>query len=289
MLKSPNLLSKLLFSSRAPLFLLIATLALWLFIPSLFKSFFKANFHEFQAPMWMAQSYLKEVQSNWIKRSRSKNELIEAASVLARQNAAYALHYDDHQVIREEVERLRDFFNLPPPPGYRYAVARVIRREINAWWQQLTLDKGANYNIPEGAAVVFSGGVVGRVTEVRTYTSIVELISSPNFRMVARLEKDSRPVTYQGVGARTFKPPLGRVSTVQRDVIIPLNKSRRLISAGWGGIFPEGIPIGRVKQLEPSSDDLFQSGQVLLDERLLSLREVAVIIPIAENDLKAKQ
>ena len=52
-----------------------------------------------------------------------------------------------------------------------------------------------------------------------------------------------------------------------------------------GGTFPPGLTIGRVSWLEPGSTGIFKTGTVELDSRLLSLYEVAVLIPLDPIDL----
>jgi len=42
--------------------------------------------------------------------------------------------------------------------------------------------------------------------------------------------------------------------------------------------------IGTVGWLEPGSTGIFQAGEVQLDERLLSLHEVSVLIPLTPLD-----
>ena len=59
----------------------------------------------------------------------------------------------------------------------------------------------------------------------------------------------------------------------------------KLVSTRLGGTFPPGLMIGRVNWLEPGSTGIFQAGTVALDPSLLSLREVAVLIPLYPIDI----
>jgi rod shape-determining protein MreC len=53
-----------------------------------------------------------------------------------------------------------------------------------------------------------------------------------------------------------------------------------LVTSGLGGVFPPGLRLGMIKKLEPDADGLFKSGEVLLDDRLGSLTEVTVLVPL---------
>ena len=60
---------------------------------------------------------------------------------------------------------------------------------------------------------------------------------------------------------------------------------RRIVTAGLGGVFPAGIVIGYVQNLELDTGGLFKSGTVLLDPRLNELHEVAVLVPLNPEQL----
>jgi rod shape-determining protein MreC len=48
-----------------------------------------------------------------------------------------------------------------------------------------------------------------------------------------------------------------------------------------GGVFPRGLYLGEVFELDPSTDGLFKSGRVRLDPRLNEITEVSVLVPLA--------
>ncbi|WP_269524148.1 rod shape-determining protein MreC [Coraliomargarita parva] len=269
-----------------PLVALGVFLLAWWLLPTFFKSFLRISFNEFQAPAWVASSYLDDLEGFWARRSHSKIELIEAGQELARQKAFYQLLAQRNETLEAEVTRLEGVLNLPSRREFRYEVARVIRRDLNAWWQQVTIRKGRDYDIPEGAAVIFSGGVVGRVVEVNAFTSRVELLTSPNFRMAATFEGDDRPVVYQGRGQSGFGQPFGEVQDAPQDLVANSQVPLRLVSTGLGGTFPPGLTIGSVPWLEPGITGIFQAGAVQLDPRLLSLHEVAILIPLTPLELE---
>jgi len=155
----------------------------------------------------------------------------------------------------------------------------VAQRDLSAWWQQIIIRKGQNYAIPEGAAVIYNGGVVGRVRAVHAYTAVVELVSSPGFRMAANVVGEAAPVTYIGMPNPPFSPPRGEALNVPPTVTVTPSEPRKLVSSELGGIFPAGLTIGEITDLEPGSDGYFQRGSVRLSQQLASLREVAVVIP----------
>jgi len=134
--------------------------------------------------------------------------------------------------------------------------------------------------LPVGAPVIFSGGVVGRVAEVYAYTAVVDLVSSPTLRIAAVADGDSRPFSFEGGPNPPFTQARGSVEFVPLDVYASPEAPKRIVTAGLGGVFPAGIVIGYIQNLELDTGGLFKSGTVLLDPRLNELHEVAVLVPL---------
>ena len=171
---------------------------------------------------------------------------------------------------------------MPAYANYRFEHARVARRDFSGWWQRLIIRKGKNFGIAVGAPVVFTGGVVGRITEVYAYTSVVELIGSPNVRIAGAIDGDDRPLSFQGGINPTFGPPSGIIEFVPLDIFASPTAPKRLVTSGLGGVFPPGLTLGTVTKVEPSTDGLFKSGEVQLDPNLASLTEVTVLVPLEQ-------
>ena len=266
-----------------PFFTFGLIVAAWLVIPVVIKSFTRASFFELTAPIPVSASYARDLQNFWGLRAHSKNELIEAGKDLTRLAASYSFSVQQISELQAQVTRLEALLHMPAASNYRFEHARIVRRDFSAWWQRMVIRKGKNYGIPVGAPVVFTGGVVGRVTEVYAYTSLVELIGSPSVRIAGAIEGDTRPVSFQGGINRTFGPPSGVIEFVPLDVFASANMPKRLVTSGLGGVFPAGLTLGTVVKVEPSTDGLFKTGEVQLDPNLASLTEVTVLVPIAPN------
>src|SRR6185295_6961241 len=173
--------------------------------------------------------------------------------------------------LQAEIVRLEELLKLPPYANYRPEVARVVRRDFSGWWQRIVIRKVKNYGIPVGAPVIFSGGVVGRVSEVYAYTAVVELISTPGVRLASVIEGETQPISFQGGVNTTFDPPKGVIEFVPLNVFANASTPLRLVTSGLGGVFPPGLNLGTVTKVEPSADGLFKSGEVQLDPRLSAL------------------
>lgn len=263
-----------------PFFTFGIIVAAWLIVPVIVKSFTRASFFELTAPIPVAASYARDLQEYWSLRLHTKEGLIEAGRDLGRLTSSYSFSVQQNSELQSQVARLESLLRMPAYANYRFEHARIARRDFSGWWQRMTIRKGRSHGIPVGAPVVFTGGVVGRVTEVYAYTSVVELIGSPNMRIAGSIEGDDRPLSFQGGINPTFGPAAGIIEFVPLDVFATPTTPKRLVTSGLGGVFPKGLTLGTVTKVEPSTDGLFKTGEVQLDPNLDSLTEVTVLVPL---------
>jgi len=282
-------------SSRQPrpFFVLGVVVVAWLIVPAAAKRFLRAALFEAQAPAAVTASRVRDLQEYWALRTRPANELIAAGKDTARALAGYELGMERLGQLEAENARLRALVSLPPPPGFRQEHARVVERDFSAWWQQLVIRKGADYGITVGAPVVFAGGVVGRVREVRATTSVVALVSDPGVGIAVvvvspgDIRPDPRPVKYTGGDNPAFGPARGALEFVPADITVTAGARPRVLTSGLGGVFPAGLPVGELARVEPSPDGLFQTGEVWLSPALATLDEVTVLVPESPAALPA--
>ncbi len=273
------------FDQARPFATLGIILLAWLFLSLIVKTFTRATFFEIQAPMIVADSYVQDLQTFWSNRLHSKDELLKAGRQVAGLIADYDFGVQQNKNLQAEILRLENLLDLPPLPSFRFEPARVARRDFTGWWQRIIIRKGKNYGITVGSPVVFAGGVVGRVTEVYLYTSVVDLVTSPTFRIAASVAGNSRPLSYQGGLNDSFKSPRGTVEYVPNDIVATPSQTIHLVTSGLGGVFPPGLSIGEITNLKPSPEGLFKDGEVTLDERLGSLTEVTVLVPLNPEEM----
>lgn len=269
--------------SLKPWIILAAFLAVWFVVPTVVKSFTHANFFQFQAPIWNLEAKAYNLGDFWALKNHSKQSLLEAGRDLARLNASYELRLQENDKLREEIDRLETLLKLPKIDGHEYVWARIIKRDTESWWHNAIIQKGKKDGVFEGAAVIYGQGVVGRVKKVYKNYSQIELVSSPTFRIASRFSGDQRPITYKGAPNLPFRDPTGAISNVPTDSRIRGQAPLKLVTSHLGGVFPDGLTIGYVSELQPGSDGLFKRANVLLDNRLHNVEEVAVLIPLTRH------
>lgn len=259
----------------------------WWVLPASVKIFTQTAFREFQAPIWNLASRLDDLTNYWGHLSDSKKTLISKGKDLSRLEADIKFKQFREGELMSEIKRLQSLektiselnktIKLDPNKRFRSVNARVTIRKMNGWWQQMTIRKGLNESISLGDGVLFNEGALGRIIHVDSRSSEIELITNPNFRIVAHFEKDNRPVTYQGNGINVGGQAHGLVMDVPHDIQTSKKNPLKLVTSSLGGNFPKGIPIGVVYELEGDNNGLFKMGKVIINKKITEVLEVAVL------------
>ena len=118
---------------------------------------------------------------------------------------------------------------------------------------------------------------MGRIEEVNKRSSKVQLITNHNFRIVAHLRGDNRPVTVTGYGILPGGDGLALLSNIPLDIQIPKGKKIEVVSSNLGGRFPKGLHVGFIENLQPSTDGIFKTAEITLHKRISQLEEVTIL------------
>jgi rod shape-determining protein MreC len=165
------------------------------------------------------------------------------------------------------------------PAGYRREAAHVIARSPTVWYSTLTIDKGSDSGLRVDQPVVTGDGLVGKVSATSGNAAKVTLITDHTSGVSAQVVPD---------GANGLvKPRVGDPSDLLLDFVQkgrPVQKGATVVTAGWRSsrlesLFPRGIPIGKVTQVDPTERELYQRVhlQPFADLRRLDVVEVVVL------------
>ncbi|MFO0581817.1 MAG: rod shape-determining protein MreC [Anaeromyxobacter sp.] len=174
---------------------------------------------------------------------------------------------------RAEVERLRHLLAFQTgAPERTYVGARVIGVKLGpTGLQLLTLDRGLKDGVDRAMPVVVANGVVGRVHSVSDATADVLVLSDRNSSIAVRVERTRARANVRGLG----KPDAARLDYALRseDMI----EGDLLVTAGTDGVFPRGLPVGRVHHLEKNAHGLFMDARVAPAVDVTRIEEVLVV------------
>ncbi len=180
----------------------------------------------------------------------------------------------------DENNALRQALNYVERSPLKLVPARVISRKPSNWYNTLVIDKGHSAAIaPDSPVIVPVGeraGLVGKVSEViGNDSSVVILLSDEVCQVSARIEGTTEQGILSGErGALSIMPDL-KLRYLSKDAVAP--PGRLVITSGAGGLFPENLLLGRVKEFKPGAI----TGEALVEAAVNFdvLKNVFVILP----------
>lgn len=145
-----------------------------------------------------------------------------------------------------QLSELLDQVDIPWIGDLNTATARVVRQPASAFSHIIGIDKGTDAGIRIGMPVVTGAGLVGRVVDVTTDRSQVQLVTDPEFRVGVRLVTSQRVGTAIGQGAgRELRVDTG-IEPDEADADLPALEIVTTSGIDDRSSFPAFIPVGRV-------------------------------------------
>lgn len=154
--------------------------------------------------------------------------------------------------LEEELERLSQLSGYSRPEGGSLYAADVVFIDRSSPLRTLVIYSG--YARPQRNQPVLAadqgGGLVGRVITATGHYAKVQLITDRALSVGAMIERTRRKGLVQGFDESTLI--LDHIP-LQEDV----EPGDLVATAGNDGVFPRGLPIGRVARVTPGTDGLF--------------------------------
>ncbi len=181
-----------------------------------------------------------------------------------------------------QLEQLLDQVDIPWVGSISTATARVIQQPVSSFSHVVVIDKGSSAGIKVDMPVVTGAGLVGRVVDVSSDRSSVQLVTDPEFRVGVRLVSSQRLGTAKGQGpSRALRIDTG-IETTDADAKVPEREILTTSGIDDRSSFPGSIPVGRVVRTGQANGglnvELFAEPLANLDE--LSFVNVLLTTPV---------
>jgi rod shape-determining protein MreC len=187
------------------------------------------------------------------------------------------------QVVRDEemkraALRLEDILNYRAMLGGEVVPAQIIGRDPLPWSGSVTIDKGSNDGIGRNAAVISSQGVVGQTIATSARSARVLLVTDHNSGVDAIVQRSrARGVIKGALDGRCMMKYLQLGDdVVQGDLVV---------TSGLDGIFPKGILIGEVTDVDLDPRGLLKTADVVPSAPLGRVEEVLVVLQPAADEV----
>lgn len=174
-----------------------------------------------------------------------ENEALRRQRVADSQLLQQAMQYAN------ENAQLRKLLGVAERVPAKSVAAEILYDARDAFSRKIVLDRGIRHGVAPGQPVIDDVGIVGQVTRVFPYTSEVTLLTDKDQAIpVQVLRNGLRSVAYgrgqAGVLDLRFMP-------VNADV----QKGDTLVTSGLDGVYPPGLSVATVTQVESRPGDSF--------------------------------
>ena len=187
----------------------------------------------------------------------------------------------DNEILKENVE-LKSLLELNNTLSERKHInATVINRNIDYWFNELTVDKGSSNGIKEGMAVINNHGLIGKIIKVSKNTSTVKLLTDENMvnKISVKIEYEDRFV----YGLLTdYQDDTFIINGISNNINI--DEGAKVTTSGLTDSFPSGVLIGFVSKVTTDNFDLAKTLKVKSDIDFNDIYYVTILDREAGNN-----
>ena len=164
--------------------------------------------------------------------------------------------------------------------SYLFTQAKIIRHTYHFPNNYLTINKGSNDGIDKEMALINSKGIIGITEKVTSKYARVQSILNTNSKINARLKNSNHFGTLEWDGKHYNTLQL---HDIPRQALIQVGDT--IITDGKSTIFPEGILIGTIKQIETKNNKHQIDIQLFND--MSNLEQVYIISNLNQEEINA--
>ncbi len=267
--QGPSALSKLVFFSALALFLMVADVRFRMMEP------LRAGLAVVLLPAQRALAVPVELWaggSGYLQGLASAQAEAEAAR---RTLAAQASKAARNEALQRENESLRALLDLRPALAVRAQAAEVLFEAADPYSRRVVIDRGRAQGVQAGAPVINEAGVLGQVTRVFPLSAEVTLLADRDAAIpVLNLRTQQRSVAFGGGSASQAMMEL-RFLSGNADVQV----GDELHTSGLDGVYPAGLPVARVTQVERRAEGGFARVSLAPAAASDGVRHVLVLEP----------
>lgn len=246
---------------------------------STFESIVKDVVVEIQKITYMPVKKFNAIISDY---KTLKNVLEENKILKSNVDKIESLEAENNE-LKQEINDMKNELNIEHVlSDYDYLNATVVSRNASTWYNNLTIDKGSHNGIKEGMVVINSTGVIGKTTNVSTFSSDVKLITTTdtNNKISVTIQSNGKKLTglINGYDYKTKNLEIEGISNTDT-----VSVGDQVYTSGLGGVFPSGILIGKVKSI---TTDVYDLSKIINVEPSANFEDINYVTVLKRADTK---
>ena len=204
-------------------------------------------------------NYLKVIINEVVYRSSYIVSIPEKYAALSYNTVRnHFILYEDYNIVKEKLKKIEsqkhniDFLIAENQKlkktledvsySSHEQLAKVLIDKESPFLRSIIINKGTKHNITKGMTVLNDNYLVGKVVEVNFSTARVLLLSDLNSKTPVTIEPGSIQAILSGTGKNN-----GIIQYSKEN--LPINTGSIVFTSGAGGLFKEGIPVGKIEEI----------------------------------------
>ena len=187
------------------------------------------------------------------------DELLECRAATYRSREALATNTSLQKLLN-----FRESYDQP------MLATKIVGKDPSPWFRTVIVDRGSNDGLTKGMPVVNGEGIVGQVFAVSPNYSKVLLAIAPSSAIDVLLQKSRVRGILKGTGSLVYK-----LDYVLKK--IDVQEGDHIVTAGYGGLFPTGMPVGVVSKVVRKRRGMFLDIEVTPTVDFLTLEDLLII------------
>jgi rod shape-determining protein MreC len=219
---------------------------------------------------------------HWITTLWSAHKQAESLAAQLQQLQGKAVQFQEQADENARLRALLDFRDKGTfPAGTGFVVCRVVGKSPTQWNAWAEIDKGSADGLQIDQAVVgatpdstdnlYGKGLVGKIVSVTAHSAQVQFISDADASVAAKVQSSRA----EGIVEGSVDGDL-TMNYVERD--LKVDPKSIIVTSGYGGVYPAGIPIGIVSNVGEETVDTYKKIDVQPFVDFHVLEEVMVLI-----------
>lgn len=181
--------------------------------------------------------------------------------------------------VENENNRLRELMRFKDRYEIDAVGAEVVANDPRGDFRSITIDKGEADGIKANQPVISAFGLVGRTVDVSKNVSRVLLITDPNSAVDVLVQRTRARALLVGAKVRTSLDSsyyLSKLEYLNRKSDIM--NGDLILTSGFDGVYPAGIPVGVVANMEYAPQGVFRDAVVMPFADFSNLEEVLIVV-----------
>lgn len=241
-------------------------------------SYIENAFTSFVMPIQTGYTYIKNKVTKNNNFFTNMDILKAENEELTQRNSELEQTLREFEIIKAENETLKEYLGLKEKyANYETVPANIISKDISNFSSVFVINAGKNDGIDVNMTVIADTGLVGYIVSVTDNTAKVQTIMDGSSAVTAKISTTDDSIICKG----SLEDGMLKASYI--PVSADLAEGELVETSGMGGLYPKGITIGKIKEVDDTLNVLDRYAWVEPAVNFEKLETVLVLLESREE------